>query len=214
MLTNIYYRLWKLKERFLEKMVLKKMASLVTMIGNGHYCSSQSVVKLCWGSTKYDVVFLTNCQIFGEILSYNHGKVSIGEWSQLGINSVINCVNSIEIGDDVMIAAHCIIVDHNYHPINPVDRKILNRTPHGSWERAPMCSLSAPIKIENNVWLGNYVRICKGVTIGENSIIGANSVVTKDIPANCIAVGNPARVVKENIDKFTMSVLTNRNYVE
>ncbi|MNP73598.1 Galactoside O-acetyltransferase [compost metagenome] len=52
------------------------------------------------------------------------------------------------------------------------------------------------MKIENNCWIGANVTICPGVTIGENTVIGAGSVVTKDIPANSIAVGNPCRVMR------------------
>ena len=53
-----------------------------------------------------------------------------------------------------------------------------------------------PITIGDNVWLGGGAIILPGVTIGENSVVGAGTVVTKDIPANCVAVGNPARVIK------------------
>ena len=53
-----------------------------------------------------------------------------------------------------------------------------------------------PVQIGNNVWVGDSAIVCKGVTIGENSVIGAGSVVTSSIPANTIAAGNPARVVK------------------
>lgn len=54
-----------------------------------------------------------------------------------------------------------------------------------------------PITLGDNVWLGGGVIVCPGVTIGDNSVIGAGSVVTKDIPANVVAVGNPARVLRE-----------------
>lgn len=58
-----------------------------------------------------------------------------------------------------------------------------------------------PVTIKDNVWIGENATICPGVTIGENSVIGAGSVVTKDIPANCIAVGNPCRVLREISEK-------------
>ena len=54
-----------------------------------------------------------------------------------------------------------------------------------------------PITIEDNVWLGGGVIVCPGVTIGRNTVIGAGSVVTKDVPPNVVAVGNPARVIRE-----------------
>lgn len=53
-----------------------------------------------------------------------------------------------------------------------------------------------PVTIGNNVWLGSRVMILKGVSIGDNSVIGASSVVTKPIPANCIAAGNPAKIIR------------------
>lgn len=66
-----------------------------------------------------------------------------------------------------------------------------------------MYSDNAPIVIGENVMIGNNARICKGVTIGDNCIVGANAVVTKSVPANCIVAGNPAKIVKENIDQNT-----------
>ena len=91
--------------------------------------------------------------------------------------------------DTITIGAHCRIAPNVsfysvYHPIDPTDRK--NGT-----------ILSAPINVCDNVWIGGNSIVLAGVTIGENSIIGAGSVVTKNIPANCIAVGNPAKVIKQ-----------------
>ena len=56
---------------------------------------------------------------------------------------------------------------------------------------------TAPVIIGNNVWIGGNVNVLPGVTIGDNVVIGAGSVVTKDIPANCVAVGNPCRVIRK-----------------
>ena len=63
-------------------------------------------------------------------------------------------------------------------------------------ERAGGCCMGAPVRIGKNVWLGGDVKILAGVTIGDNAVIGAGSVVTRDIPANVIAVGNPCRVLR------------------
>lgn len=62
---------------------------------------------------------------------------------------------------------------------------------HPIWPELQGYMYTDPVKIEDGVWIGENVTICPGVTIGENSAIGAGSVVTKDIPANCIAAGNP-----------------------
>lgn len=89
----------------------------------------------------------------------------------------------IYIGDKVMIGPN-VTISAAGHPVLPSLR-----------ERGIQFNL--PVHIENNVWIGAGVMIMPGVTIGENSIIGAGSVVTKDIPANVVAVGNPCRVLRE-----------------
>lgn len=84
------------------------------------------------------------------------------------------------IGDHVMVGANTCIGDRDDHP----DR--LGTTPQ-------------PVHIGNNVFIGMHCIVMKGVTIGENSIIGAGSIVTKDIPANCIAAGVPCKVIRKQI---------------
>jgi carbonic anhydrase/acetyltransferase-like protein (isoleucine patch superfamily) len=70
---------------------------------------------------------------------------------------------------------------------------------HGVYDRGESVGKSAAVKIGNNVWLGDSAIVCKGVTVGDNSIIGAGAVVIRDIPPDVIAAGNPAVVVK-NLD--------------
>ena len=67
---------------------------------------------------------------------------------------------------------------------------------HSIYDRATM-GRAEPVRLGRNVWVGDSAIVCKGVTIGDNSIIGAGAIVVSSIPANCVAVGNPARVVKE-----------------
>lgn len=104
-------------------------------------------------------------------------KLTIGD--NIGMSSsTITCFKWIDIGNNVRIGANCVIADGDFHLDDP---RVGN---------------PEPIKIHDNVWLGYGVIVMKGVTIGENSIIGMNSVVTRDIPANSIAAGSPAKVVK------------------
>lgn len=88
------------------------------------------------------------------------------------------CFKSITLKDNVRVGANCLIMDGDAHQDDPRAGK------------------NKPIVIEDNVWLGSNVVVKKGVTIGRNSVIGMNSVVTKDIPANCVAIGNPCVVIK------------------
>lgn len=94
--------------------------------------------------------------------------------------------NSITVGKDGMFAGDIEIWNTDSHLITDMDGNFLN-------------GKATPVNIGNHVWLGKHSRILKGVTISDNSVVGMGSVVTKDIPGNSIAAGNPARVVKSNI---------------
>ena len=115
-------------------------------------------------------------------VDYGH-NISIGNGSWVNYGLTVLDVAPVAIGTDVLIGPNCSLYTA-IHPTEPGPRR-------AKWES------SAPITIEDNVWLGGSVVVCPGVTIGENSIIGAGAVVTRDIPANSIAVGNPARVIKD-----------------
>ena len=115
-------------------------------------------------------------------VDYGH-NISIGDGSWVNYGMTVLDVAPVAIGTDVLIGPNCSLYTA-IHPTEPGPRR-------AKWES------SAPITLEDNVWLGGSVVVCPGVTIGENSIIGAGAVVTRDIPANCIAAGNPARVIKD-----------------
>lgn len=172
------------------------------------FCNS-SMIALKDGSTKNDVIIESKVDIFGRLVSSHHGKIIMHEYSKIGPNSTIISVNRVEIGRDTAIAAGVTIIDNNTHPINPEDRRKMRHSPHGSDLRTEKYSANAPIVIGQNVWIGTGSRICKGVTIGDNAIVAAMAVVTKDVPANSIAAGNPARIVKTDIDKLTRSIFNN-----
>ncbi len=114
-------------------------------------------------------------------VDYGH-NISIGDGSWVNFGLTALDVAPIVIGQDVLIGPNCSLYTA-IHPTEPGPRR-------AKWESA------APITLEDNVWLGGSVVICPGVTIGENTIVGAGAVVTRDIPANLIAVGNPARVIR------------------
>ena len=134
-----------------------------------------------------------NCRI--DALNINNLKekylLEIGENVEINDDVHIGATEKIIIGDNVLIASKVYISDHN----------------HGSYkgeeQDSPMSIpkkrkiYSSPIKIEKNVWIGEFVSILQGVTLGEGAIIGTMSVVTKDIPPYTIAVGSPAKPIKK-----------------
>ncbi len=116
--------------------------------------------------------------------NFGTGKgIKIGNNSGIGLNSYIR--GPLEIGNDLMMGPDVLILTVN-HLFN--DRNIPMRK---------QGSNVSPVKIQDDVWIGARVIILPGVTIGRGSVIGAGSVVTKDIPEYCIVAGNPARVIKE-----------------
>lgn len=155
------------------------------------------------GANKNNITLDYKSRIYGTLSVEHNGKISVGKYSQLGAGSVVRAVNEVRIGDLTAISTNVIISDNNTHSVNPADRIILQKTPEGSKLRSWVYSENAPIVIGNNCWVGENARICKGVIIGDGAVIAANAVVTKNVPSNSIAAGNPASIVKTNIDKCT-----------
>ena len=109
--------------------------------------------------------------------------ITIGAGTFINFNFTALDVAPITIGCDVMIGPHVQLLTPT-HPVDPILRR-------AKWEAAQ------PITIGDNVWLGGGVIVLPGATIGENTVVGAGAVVTRDLPANVVAVGNPARIVRE-----------------
>jgi len=118
--------------------------------------------------------------------------VDYGENLHVGARTFVNSnltaldVARITIGEDCQIGPNVQLLTPT-HPVDPQPRR-------------DKLEAAQPITIGDNVWLGGGVVVCPGVSIGENTVVGAGAVVTRDLPANVVAVGNPARVIRENID--------------
>lgn len=118
--------------------------------------------------------------------------LEIGNNTTIGYGTTISVAKQVTIGNSVLIAPCCIIMDSDDHPIDPGRR----------FKREPVLAEEVkPVTIGNNVWIGAYCTILKGVTIGDNSVISAHSVIVRDVVPNCIYAGNPARPTVRDIDK-------------
>ncbi len=187
---------------YLEKRNSKRLMGLVSNIGKDCVFHRGSNIELSHKSSKDDIVIGNRFWLRGTLASQHGGKIIIGNYCYIQGNTRIGAVDMIKIGDYSVIAANTTIMDNNNHPVQPDDRKIQQHSKSGDVLRSWKYSDSKPITIGENVWVGENSRISKGVTIGDNSIVATNSVVTKDVPENCIVAGNPARIVKRDIDKL------------
>lgn len=118
------------------------------------------------------------------------GVIRIGQDCNIRANAHITAVKGIEIGNNLLTGTNVLITDNSHGRSDIADMYIAPE------ERTVVSK--GPVVIGNNVWLGNNVCIMPNVKIGDGVIIGANSVVTKDIPDYCVAAGVPARVIKMN----------------
>lgn len=192
-IKSIYYRL--------ELLLLRSRFSKNAMLrGTNIIFSRKTSISLLNGAQKKNLIISDNCKIHGRTILSNGGRIFLGEYTHVGPYTIIGALNRIYIGAYTTISSNVRIIDNNNHPINPIDRYKMSLSPHNAPYRQWYYSNSASIYIGRNVWIGEYSRICKGVTIGDNSIVAANSVVTKNVPANCIVAGNPAKIAKKDIE--------------
>lgn len=178
----------------------RKFRKLVTMNGSHYTINPSGSVSLADGSTSADIILDDNVFIFGALMSQSHGKIIIGDHSRIGRGAMIQSVESITIGRGVTIARDVVVTDNNTHPTSLHFKQARALAPLNSPMHLWKWSSHKPVLIDDFTWVGERSRICKGVTIGKNCVIAANSVVTKDVPDNCIAAGNPAKIVKTNIE--------------
>lgn len=123
------------------------------------------------------------------IIATHSNNAEIVLENNVGMSGVsINCVNQCIFKEGVMLGANVNVWDTDFHPIEPQQR--IHQT-------SIMDAQNSPIILEKNVWVGANTTILKGVTIGENTVVGAMSLVNKVLPSNTVCAGNPARRVKD-----------------
>lgn len=120
-------------------------------------------------------------------------QLVIGNRTVVGYKTLISVQQSVRIGDDCMIAEGCMIFDNDGHPLSPYRRLR---------KEAIRCDEVKPVVIENNVWIGARSIILKGVRIGEGAVVGAQSLVVRDVPAYSIVRGAPAKTIITGLDRI------------
>ena len=123
----------------------------------------------------------TRLRVFGP-----GAAIDIGEGSQLSGTSITARSTTVRLGRGVLVAPNCVIVDSDFHAPWPPEARATQ----------PGLECDAPVTIGDHAWLGMRCIVLKGVSIGEGAMVGAGSVVTRDIPPLCLAAGAPARVIR------------------
>lgn len=161
----------------------------------GRFLIGESDASTKQRTRKTEITLADNAQLtlHGDVILYEgvgvriteSAKLSIGDHTYINRSASIDCTQEITIGDYCAISDNVQILDSDFHPM----------TYNGKTS-----TMSKPIHIGNHVWIGRSAIILKGVTIGDGAIVGAGSIVTHDVPPGCLVAGNPARVIKENVE--------------
>lgn len=150
-------------------------------------------------SAKENITLGKHTLVGGTLIALCGGEITIGDNVYIGQGTSIQAKEKIVVSSNVIIANDVILLDNNNHPVSPEMRLKMSACEDfindelWSWKYAE----SAPVVIEENVWIGRDARIMKGVTVGKGSVVALGAVVTHNVPAYCVVAGNPARVVKE-----------------
>lgn len=178
-----------------KEVIINLAKSARVSVLNGRFLIGESDAPTKLRTRKTEITLADNAQLtlHGDVILYEGvgvrvtegAKLSIGDHTYINRSASIDCTQEITIGDYCAISDNVQILDSDFHPI----------TYNGKTS-----AMSKPVHIGDHVWIGRSAIILKGVTIGDGAIVGAGSVVTRDVPARCLVAGNPARVIKENVE--------------
>lgn len=191
--VKIYFKTKSIGINGKSKVRLKKNTKFIALNGGKIIFGSGDGGLAYDKSSGMNLEFLENSTLIinGDCMIGYHSSIRLEENSTLEIghntyisaNALIRVAKKVSIGKNCAISWNLTILDSDFHNYKVNEKEIIN---------------TKEVLIGDNVWIGNNVIILKGVHIGNNSIIAAGSVITKDVPDNCIAGGNPAKIIKDN----------------
>lgn len=195
----------ELLKKYKHKKMLKNVSHLISLSSTAILLENVNVDVRTKRNSR--CIFIGDNSIVGcnFIFESNHGSITIGKRSYIGGGTNLIARNDIIIGDDVTLAWGITLYTHNSHSLDWQERAndiaiISDNLRHGhdmlankNWDVVK----SAPIIVKDKAWIGMNSIILKGVTIGEGAVVGAGSVVTKDVPPWTVVGGNPAIILKK-----------------
>jgi len=131
------------------------------------------------------------------------GRIVVGEGCYIGDDCILDSSESITIGRNTWLAHGVSVFDNDSHPLSLAARREQAIAYRSGRAHAASRPASAPVRLGDHVWVGFNSFIGKGVTIGDRSLVAACSVVTKDVPVDCLVAGNPAKVVRSLLENNT-----------
>ncbi len=168
--------------------------------GEGFYCETAQIFRMLRNKNPRAVIIgrHVSCYAGCSFALGEEGRCTIGDFSLLN-GALIMAEERIDIGSHCLISWNVGLADSDFHPLEPAQRLIDAQALAPFFENRPARPRlkTAPIKIGDNVWIGMNAVILKGVTVGENSVVAAGSVVTKSVEPNTVVAGNPAVAVKK-----------------
>lgn len=147
-------------------------------------------------NTAETVVIRPEAVIRGIIRNEANGSIEIGSCCYIGDSVLISAAERIVIGDSTLVAHGVQIFDNDTHPRDPFERELHFRSMLDHPHNRTLSIAAAPVRIGRRCWIGMNSLIMKGVSIGEDTIVAAGSVVTNDLPGAVVAAGNPAAPIK------------------
>jgi len=181
--------------------MMNKEGEQQILSGEGSDISGVKLTCRCKTDSPFEVG--RDCVVSGHfVLEKDSGKFRIGDSTFIGGGSFIS-IDRIEIGSDVMISWGCTFIDNDAHSLVSAERaddvkdwkRGIDEGKVGAYKNWKNVE-HAPILVKDKAWIGFNSIILKGVTIGEGAVVGAGSVVTKDVPDYAVVGGNPAKIIR------------------